>query len=660
MNQTANRHYVKKIMSNDKDISLLRQRELLKLEYEYEKKEFLQTAEVTGIRRKMLRGECWYPVTFGRSYYNALGNFVVEIMRSETDDDEQEPAFDYGKPLRFFSVGGSGSMSHFPFQATVNRVEKYRMIAVLPNEASMQQLQRGENIGLMLSFDETTYRLMFEALDKVINASDNRLAHLRDIVHGGLKPQFSQGIAPEGWLPWLNRSQEKAVNMALVAKDVMVVHGPPGTGKTTTLVEAICEVVRREPQVLVCAQSNTAVDWISLQLASRGLGVLRIGNPSRVTDEMLAFTYERRFESHPDYPLLWQLRKSIRQLRSASKQKRSESYHQQLSRLRDRADSLEVAIRNSLFDSSRVIACTLAGAASAVLTNRRFHTLFIDEAAQALEAATWIALQKADRAILAGDHQQLPPTVKSHEAMRQGLARSLMETFAVRHPEAVKLLTLQYRMNETLMRFSSDKFYSGQVKAAPEVKGRNVIDFIGSPLVWIDTDTIDTVPVSPDEKTGETYVAESCGRVNIAEARMTVEALLEQVEGVGVKRFSEERMDIGVISPYRAQVSLLRSMIKRERKLRPLAGSISVNTVDAFQGQERDIIILSLVRQNDKGSIGFLSDLRRMNVAMTRARSRLVILSSASTMCCHGFYKDLFELCSKETLGENASLQLIK
>lgn len=640
-------------MGNIKDISLERQRELLKLEYECEKKDFLQAAEVAGIRRKILRGECWFPVTIGRSYYNALGSFVVEIMRGEHgDDDEQEPAFDYGKPLRFFSVDGSGGMSHYPFQATVNRVEKNRMIVVLPSEASVQQLQRGGNVGVMLSFDETTYRLMFEALDSVINARDNRLAHLRDIVHGGFKPQFSQGVAPDGWLPWLNRSQEQAVNMALAARDIMVVHGPPGTGKTTTLVEAICEAVRREPQVLVCAQSNTAVDWISLQLANRGLSVLRIGNPSRVTDEMLAFTYERRFESHPDYPLLWQLRKSIRQLRSASKQKRGENYHQQLSRLRDRADSLEVGIRNSLFDSSRVISSTLAGAASAVLSDRRFHTVFIDEAAQALEAATWIALQRADRAVLAGDHQQLPPTVKSHEAMRQGLGQSLMETFANVHPQAVKLLTLQYRMNETLMRFSSDKFYGGQVKAAPEVKDRNVIDFIGSPLVWLDTDTAAQAFGLPEEEEGESYVAESCGRVNLAEARLTVAALLKQVESVGTERFSEERIDIGVISPYRSQVSLLRSLIKRERRLKPVARYISVNTVDAFQGQERDIIILSLVRQNSSGSIGFLSDLRRMNVAMTRARSRLVILGSSSTLCRHGFYKDLFGICSKETFGE--------
>lgn len=634
-------------MGNIKDISLERQRELLKMEYECEKKDFLQAAEVTGIRRKVLRGECWYPVTIGRSYYNALGSFVVEIIRGDNEEaDEQEPAFDYGKPLRFFTVDGSGGMYHYPFQATVNRVEKYRMIAVFPSEASVLQLQRGGNVGVMLSFDETTYRLMFDTLDRVIKASDNRLAHLRDIVHGGLKPQFSQGVAPDGWLPWLNRSQEQAVNMALAAKDVMVVHGPPGTGKTTTLVEAICEAVRREPQVLVCSQSNTAVDWISLQLANRGLSVLRVGNPSRVTDEMLAFTYERRFESHPDYPLLWQLRKSIRQLRSASKQKRGENYHQQLSRLRDRADALELGIRNSLFDSSRVIASTLAGAASAVLSDCRFHTVFIDEAAQALEAATWIAMQKADRVVLAGDHQQLPPTVKSHEAMRLGLGRSLMETFANVHPQAVKLLTLQYRMNETLMRFSSDKFYGGKVKAAPEVKDRNVIDLIGSPLVWIDTDDAVSTFGLHEVNRGESYVADSCGRVNVAEARLTVATLIRQVESVGMERFSREKIDIGVISPYRAQVSLLRSMIRREKRLKPLVQQISVNTVDAFQGQERDIIILSLVRQNPTGSIGFLSDLRRMNVAMTRARSRLVILGSSSTLCRHDFYRDLFKICS--------------
>lgn len=318
-------------------------------------------------------------------------------------------------------------------------------------------IQSADNLGVQLYFDETSYRTMFEALEDVLRAKGNRLAELRDTLLGTMKAGFRE-LYPVRF-PWLNSTQETAVNKVLCARDVAIVHGPPGTGKTTTLVEAIYETLHREPQVLVCAQSNMAVDWISEKLVDRGVNVLRIGNPTRVNDKMLSFTYERRFENHPLYPELWSIRKELRQLggraRRGSYDER-EGIRSRMSRLRDRATALEVQINTGLFDSAHVIASTLVSSNHRLLNGRRFGTLFIDEAAQALEAACWIAIRKADRVVLAGDHCQLPPTIKCYEAARGGLERTLMEKVAANKPSAVSLLKVQYRMHEDIMRFSSN------------------------------------------------------------------------------------------------------------------------------------------------------------------------------------------------------------
>ena len=619
------------------ELSLNRQRELLQKEYEYERETFRRATETQGIGRKVKRGECWFPIGVGRSGYNALDRLTVEITRQEDTDIEHN--FEYGRPVCFFEQDAAGQLRYLDFTAMVSYAESDRMVVVLPGEEALQQLRALERPGVQLHFDETAYRLMFDALRRVQAAKDNRLAELRDLFYGKAPVRLTAGSAAPLRLPWLNAAQQAAVNDVLRARDLLIVHGPPGTGKTTTLVEAVCEVLRREPQVLVCAQSNMAVDWIAEQLAGRGVNVLRIGNPTRVTDQMLSFTYERRFADHPDYPSLWQLRRTIRRLRATPRKGRPENFHQKMARLQERADELEIRIRHSLFNEARVIAATLAGTANPLLTGLRFHTLFIDEAAQALEAACWIALQRADRVVLAGDHCQLPPTVKSPEALRGGLGVTLMERLAYRHPEAVRLLTVQYRMNEALMRFSSEWFYGGQLTAAAEVKGRSLLDDLDEPLVWVDTSE------AADGLFDEQFVGASYGRINKGEAQLTLRTLRDYVHHIGRRRLEEERVDIGVISPYRAQVQYLRALLRRDDTLRPLTGQLTVNTVDAFQGQERDVILVSLVRSNEDGQIGFLSDLRRMNVAITRARMKLIILGSAATLCRHRFYRKLYEAC---------------
>lgn len=671
--------------------ALLQQRTLLQLEYYTEKEAFRKLTEQMGMQRKVKRGDAWFPLQVGKSFYNSLNQTAIEVFR--TSDQDIEHNFEFGRPVMFFMVKKMGknenqgntalqqpknasdanhkvqnsnlkvqSIKYFSFTGTVSYVDGDRMVITVPDSSPLLELQQSTDpIGVQLSFDETSYKLMFEALDRVMKAKNNRLAYLRDLFYSHQKAgRFS--FEPMKF-PWLNPTQERAVNEVLWAKDVAIVHGPPGTGKTTTLVEAINETLMRESQVLVCAQSNMAVDWISEKLVDRGINVLRIGNPTRVNDKMLGFTYERRFESHADYPQLWAIRKAIRELRK-NRKKGSENYHQKMDRLKSRAAEIELRINAELFGEARVIACTLVGSAHHLLEGMKFGTLFIDEAAQALEAACWIPMKRASRVILAGDHCQLPPTVKSIAALRAGLGKTLMERIAENKPEVVTLLKIQYRMNDEIMRFLSDWFYGGKVESAPQIKYRSVLDY-DHPITWIDTSneenqiTIeggdapeDSASVSSSESAAnqnsdlnfkEQFVGESFGRINKAEAELTLLTLAEYFTKIGKQRVLEERIDVGIISPYRAQVQYLKKLIKKYEFFKPYRRLISVNTVDGFQGQERDVILISLVRSNDEGQIGFLKDLRRMNVAMTRARMKLIILGNKDTMTKHPFYKKLWE-----------------
>ena len=681
--------------------ALLQQRTLLQLEYYTEKEAFRKLTEQMGMQRKVKRGDAWFPLRVGKSFYNSLNQTAIEVFR--TSDQDIEHNFEFGRPVMFFMVKKMGknenqgntalqqsenpsdanhkvqssnlkvqSIKYFSFTGTVSYVDGDRMVITVPDSAPLLELQQSTDpIGVQLSFDETSYKLMFEALDRVMKAKNNRLAYLRDLFYSHQKAgRFS--FEPMKF-PWLNPTQERAVNEVLWAKDVAIVHGPPGTGKTTTLVEAINETLMRESQVLVCAQSNMAVDWISEKLVDRGINVLRIGNPTRVNDKMLGFTYERRFESHADYPQLWAIRKAIRELRK-NRKKGSENYHQKMDRLKSRAAEIELRINAELFGEARVIACTLVGSAHHLLEGMKFGTLFIDEAAQALEAACWIPMKRASRVILAGDHCQLPPTVKSIAALRAGLGKTLMERIAENKPEVVTLLKIQYRMNDEIMRFSSDWFYGGKVESAPQIKYRSVLDY-DHPITWIDTSneenqitiegedapedsasTSSSVSASSSESTSssatnqnsdlnfkEQFVGESFGRINKAEAELTLLTLAEYFTKIGKQRVLSESIDVGIISPYRAQVQYLKKLIKKYEFFKPYRRLISVNTVDGFQGQERDVILISLVRSNDEGQIGFLKDLRRMNVAMTRARMKLIILGNKDTMTKHPFYKKLWE-----------------
>ncbi len=631
--------------SNSPVLHLQRQQLLLRMEYEHEKEEFERQTENMGVARKVKRGLCWYPATPGRSYYNSLNQLVIEVTRAENTDIEHN--FEFGRPACFFRQSADGKITYMNFIATVSYADEARMVLVMPGAGAIMEVQGADNLGVQLYFDETSYRTMFEALEDVLRAKGNRLAELKDILLGTAKAG-SRELYPVRF-PWLNSTQETAVNKVLCTRDVAIVHGPPGTGKTTTLVEAIYETLHREPQVLVCAQSNTAVDWISEKLVDRGVNVLRIGNPTRVNDKMLSFTYERRFENHPLYPELWSIRKNLRELggraRRGSYDER-EGVRSRMSRLRDRGTALEIQINADLFDGAHVIASTLVSSNHRLLNGRHFGTLFIDEAAQALEAACWIAIRKADRVILAGDHCQLPPTIKCYEAARGGLERTLMEKVVENKPAVVSLLKVQYRMHEDIMKFPSQWFYNGELEAAPEVCHRGILDW-DTAISWIDTSGMDFK---------EEFVGETFGRINKSEADLLLLELKAYINRIGGNRILEERIDFGIISPYKAQVQYLRGRIKGDAALKPYRSLLTVNTVDGFQGQERDVIFISLVRANDEGQIGFLNDLRRMNVAITRARMKLVILGEAATLAHHPFYRKFMEFSgTKKPLPPPAS-----
>lgn len=662
-------------------------RSALQKEYEFEKNYFQQQKEAIGLRRLISRGECWYPITTGTVGYNSLGELTIEIYREESSGGvaSDRRGNDYRNPISpvlqannvnvsdiafatntgnvnktsddlslrtidtkfepqtsvvFFRTTQDGHLNYFKWNGTVSYQDGNRMVIVVPRNGQITDVVGQSNpvkqyngdfipdaLGIQIAFNERTYQLEFEALNKVEKSTQESFIHLREVLIGGERPSFSNHS--KIGFSWLNLSQEEAVNRLLDAKDVMIVHGPPGTGKTTTLLEAIYETLRREPQVLVCAQSNAAVDWISSQLMDRGVPILRIGNPTRVTDKMLQSTYERQFADHPRYPDLWTLRKILREGHGS----KGKLGHEERDRLREKVSVLEMEIRQTLFQNAKVIACTLAGAGHPLMHGQQFNTVFIDEAAQATEPACWIAIRRARRVIMAGDHCQLPPTLKSPDAARGPLGRTLMEHVALSKPEAVSLLTMQYRMHPDIMQFSSDYFYDGKLTAAESVKYRGALDF-DSALIWFDTS---------DSEWQEAEQHDGTSRYNVEEARFLVTQLEEYADMLTIRRLQDDGVDFAVISPYQAQIHLLRRLIKRSQKLRQLRKHITVETVDAFQGQERDVVIISLVRANESGQIGFLQDLRRMNVALTRARHKVMIIGDSKTLCRHKFYKQLYE-----------------
>ena len=611
--------------------ALQKQAELLRLEMHYEQEAYSRSLNQTHYIAQIQEPSCRYPVTLGKVTYNALDQMVLTVT-FDVSDDEPDTDFEPGKPIAFFHLDSANTGLHpLPNQYYIEEAGTGILTIAVPHRAALQSLlthSQNHLLGLLMTIDNTSYNVMLDALSAAMRSDNPKFIHLRDTLIGPLQPSFRH--LPRLSFPWLNPDQQNAVQQVIEAQEVAIVHGPPGTGKTTTLVEAVIETLQRETQVMVCAPSNAAVDWISEQLARRGVNVLRIGNPLRMSDEMLECSYERRYAAHPDYSELWAIRRTLHQTREnpdISREKRA-----RLAQLRSRVTELEIRIQSDLFNQARVISCTLIGSAYHILEHRRFSTLFIDEAAQALEPACWAAILKADRVILSGDHRQLPPTIKCPQAARGGLDQTLMQKIAHTKPHCITLLTTQYRMNRDIMDFPSQWFYHSRLKAAPQVADR-LVSPLDTPLTWIDTSQCAFA-----EKQSRTL-----SRTNSEEARLLVHVVRDYIEMIGPSRIHDERIDFGIISPYRAQVRLIRRLLKWQKFFRHLNRQITVNSVDGFQGQERDVIVISMVRDNDQGTIGFLNDLRRMNVAITRARMKLIIVGNAQTLSRHRFYAQLIE-----------------
>ena len=619
----------------------VRLRELVALELAEEQQVYRHSLEERGasLTGSIHDPSCRYPVRLGNPSYNALGQLTIDI-HYDVEEDEVELDFEPGKPVTLFYLTES-SAKELPHQCFVEHVSDGMLCVSLPNKAAAQSIHdtAGRHLlGIQIGIDNTSFRVMNEALSEAERKDDERFLRLRNVLLGLRSPARRQ--LPQISFPWLNRSQQDAIQRVVEAQEVSIIHGPPGTGKTTTLVEAVIETLQRETQVLVCAPSNAAVDWISEQLMRRGIHVLRVGNPLRMSDEMLECSYERRYSAHPDYHELWNIRKALREGAKG----------EQAHRLRQRETELEIKINADLFEQASVVSCTLIGSAYRIMERRHFNTLFIDEAAQALEPACWAAILKADRVIMGGDHPQLPPTVKSLAAAKGGLADTLMQKVVALWPQAVSLLTVQYRMNEAIMDFPSHWFYEGRLLAAPEAANRQVSP-LDTPLMWIDTSASSEVGSrsaemadAPQLRAPDSELRTRTGSLtNAQEARLVIHTLRDYIEMVSPQKVESERIDFGIITPYRGQARLIRRLLKMQHFFRKLKRHITVGTVDGFQGQERDVIVISLVRDNAEGNIGFLRDLRRMNVAMTRARMKLIIVGNTETLCRHKFYRALIQ-----------------
>ena len=623
--------------------SLQKQSDLLRKEYEFEKAAYLEAVKRAPMNGEVAEGDCWYPIRLGNTSYNIANQLVVDVYYDGEQPEESNSDFEPGKIVNFFSFENN-QMRVLNYNCTVSRIHEFRMeIAVnsMPTLMVLQNLASRSKIGILLGIDDYTYQVMQSSLRQVKDRNDEGFVKLRSVLIGDLQPAFRD--LHYASIPWLNASQNAAVSKVLNARETAIVHGPPGTGKTTTLVEAISETLKRETQVLVCAPSNAAVDWISEQLYRRGISVLRIGNPLRINDVMMQCSYEYRYGNHPDYLELFSIRSSLREIKS--RPKLGDKEHNQIRNLQPREMELEVKIREELFATTSVIACTLIGSANRLLERRHFGTVFIDEAAQALEAACWTAILKADRVIFAGDHQQLPPTVKCKEAGREGLEHTLMQKVVKSKPSCVTLLDVQYRMNQDIMEFSSRHFYHGRLKADPAVASR-LVSPIDKPLMWIDTSKCE---FSEQQN-------RSLSRSNHEEAKLLMKTLMDYVKLIGMEHLLREQTDFGIISPYKAQVRLLRKYMRNNKMLKPIKSQISINTVDGFQGQERDVILISMVRDNVTGNIGFLNDLRRMNVAITRAKMKLIIFGNAETLSKTKFYEKL--IAYFEERGDFVSVEL--
>jgi ATP-dependent RNA/DNA helicase IGHMBP2 len=630
---------------------LLKTFELIRLERQADLEYYRQKVLLRSLHQRTQEGTTWYPVKLKRDYIGTGERLILELER--TTHLEEPHAFQSGKSVSIFS-NASGTPEKEHVNAVINYVKDNTMVITLNADEFPDWIEDGL-LGVDVMFDEMSYREMEFALKEVLKADNTRVARIREILLGDGESKLKDKQTPYTLSHFsLNESQEKALLRVLRAEDVAFIHGPPGTGKTTTLVHGIDLVVKEERQVLVCAPSNAAVDLLADKLSEKGLSVLRLGHPARVTEQSLSKTLDAKIASHAHYQELRELRKRMEKIKhDALKYKRNFGYHEKEQRrqllqearaLKSDADALEFYIINDLLQNTEVICCTLVGSSHPVLRGKKFKTAFIDEAAQALEPATWIPVLRSERIIFAGDHFQLPPTIKSNDAAKQGLAQTLFEKGIARHPKMSSMLQVQYRMHKDIMEFSSRYFYKGQLIAHDSVR-QHLLRENQSPVDFIDTAGCGFMEMQDPE---------TLSRYNEEEAHLLIKQVERLAEEVGIDLWVSENISMGIITPYRAQVDHLNKLCEASTTLTSLKKLITINTVDAFQGQERDVIAISFVRSNNDGEVGFLADIRRTNVAMTRARKKLIMVGDTATLGAHPFYLELIEFVQQKEFYKSA------
>ena len=617
-------------------------KKLLAVEREEDYLQFKEQFIKADINQRRSNGLAWYPVVITNNEYTVGEYIQIDVERTTFLNLPHQ--FNSGKNVVLFS---NKNNEYNELGGTVKMVHKNSMKIVLNTDDLPDWVYDGK-LGVNTQFDDNSYNEMDRALDIVIKAKENRVAELREIMHGDVEPSFNT-IDESIILPQLNLSQNRAVRKVLAAKDVAIIHGPPGTGKTTTLVQAIRLTLQNEKQVLVCAPTNTAVDLLCEKLNEQGINVLRLGHPARVSEALMLTTLDGKMQGHENYKDIKNLRKNAEEyFRMASKYKRSFGkeeaqqrtlFYNEAKNCIKEAIVLEDYISDSLFNTAQVIACTPVVSSSRYLRGKKFGTLFFDEASQALEPMTWIPLLKCKRVIFSGDHFQLPPVVKSKIAENGGLKETLFEKCMLKE-NVSSLLTLQYRMHNSIMNFSNRFFYDNQLEADASVK-ETLLSYhqedylLNKPLAFIDTAGCGF---------NEQLNTESLSLSNPEEANL-VWKHLSLLQEQYLNHSGQQKLSIGIIAPYKEQIELLKHQFA-EIEL-PVKENISIKTIDGFQGEERDVIYISFVRSNTNNEIGFLSDIRRTNVALTRARKKLVIIGDSATLASHPFYKKLIDYCEE-------------
>jgi superfamily I DNA and/or RNA helicase len=647
--------------------------ELLRLEREEDLREYIRQIRERPLSERVEQGYCWYPLRVIQTGF-ALGDRAFVLVERTTRLHEPHQLRS-GQMVNLFTT--QEHVKQPEQTGIINFIERNRMKIILHAQDVPDWLGFGL-LGVEMLFDDRSYQEMERALQKAVKAKGNRLAELRDVLTGERQPS-------EGWhspdnIPQapetepdpanlLNPAQKLAIHHILSAPEVAIIHGPPGTGKTTTLVAAIKQLVARESTVLVTAPSNTAADLLTERLADAGVGVIRIGNISRVEDHILQHTLDAVLARHPESKNIKKVKIQAAEYRRQAKrfkrtfdaEDRRERDHlwTQARDLEAWANDLETRLLEQILTGAQAITCTLVGAAHPVLERYTFRTCVIDEAAQALEPACWIPISKCSRVIFAGDPFQLPPTVKNIEAARKGLSKTMMERCIRLMPQQVHLLNVQYRMHQAIMGFSNQYFYGGALEAHASVGERRLwsLDAAGETVTFFEPVAfVDTAGCGFEERANRQNGKDANryqSRYNPEEALLVREHLMKLIPLFP----GEVKPSIGILSPYREQVNHLDELLREDADLQALLltknadaaySAITINTIDGFQGQERDIIYISLVRSNTKNEIGFLSDYRRMNVAMTRARMLLVVIGDSGTIGNNPFYQAFLEYCEQK------------